>query len=102
MSRFNLAGWQLREIKSEPLTRTEIEELYRLAGSYEALFSKRSTQIKLRGLNVKELSEDDFKQLLIYHYTFLQRPVFLTEDRIFIGNSKKNLQHLDDYFQKEK
>lgn len=98
LKQFDLSEWQLREIKSEPITAKELEEMYRLAGSYEALFSKKSSQIKLQDIDVKTLQEEDFRNLLLQHYTFLKRPVFLTDREIFIGNDKKNLEKLNAFF----
>ena len=98
MTPLPLEGWELREIKSEPITPKELEELYQLAGSYEALFSRKSTQIRQRGLNVKEMKEEDFKDLLLDHYSFLKRPVFLTDQEIFIGSDKQNLERLNEFF----
>lgn len=72
--------------------------MYKKTKSYEALFSKKSTQIKLRGLDVKSLTEKDFKALLLDHYTFLKRPVFLTDKEIFVGNDKKNVEELKQFF----
>ena len=40
------------------------------------------------------LQEEDYKKLLLEHYTFLKRPVAVLEDTIFIGNSKKNIEAL--------
>ncbi|NML70909.1 arsenate reductase family protein [Chryseobacterium sp. RP-3-3] len=98
LAKFNLKGWELREIKKEPLTKDELEGMYKKTKSYEALFSKKSTQIKLRDLDAKTLQENDFKDLLLDHYTFLKRPVFLTDNEIFIGNDKKNLEALREFF----
>lgn len=98
MAKFPMKGWELREIKTEPITDEELEEMYKRAGSYEALFSKKSTQLKLQELDVKSLVEEDFKRLLTDHYTFLKRPVFMTDDKIFIGNDKKTLEELRAFF----
>ncbi|AZA86236.1 arsenate reductase family protein [Chryseobacterium shandongense] len=98
LGQFNLKDWELREIKKEPITQAELEEMHKRAGSYEALFSKKSTQIKLRELDLKSLGEEEFKELLLDHYTFLKRPVFLTDKEIFIGNDKKNLEALRGFF----
>jgi len=100
MSPLDLEGWKLREIKSEPITEAELEEMHARTKSYEALFSKKSTQIKARELDVKSLKEKDFKKLLLDHYSFLKRPVFISDDAIFIGNDKKNVEALNDYFEK--
>lgn len=98
LAKFDLKGWELREIKKEPITREELTEMHKRAKSYEALFSKKSTQIKLRELDMKSLTEKDFEELLLDHYTFLKRPVFLTDKEIFIGNDKKNIEALQDFF----
>ncbi|WP_426477893.1 arsenate reductase family protein [Chryseobacterium sp. CBSDS_008] len=98
LAQFNLKDWELREIKKEPLTEEELAEMYKKTKSYEVLFSKKSTQIKLRELNLKSLTEKDFKELLLDHYTFLKRPVFLTDEKIFIGSDKKNIEELKMYF----
>ena len=98
MSEFDLKGWELREIKSKPLSEEELDEMYAKTGSYEALVSKKSTQIKVRGLDTKKLSEDDYKALLLDHYTFLKRPVFITSEKIFVGNDKNNLEQLRLFF----
>lgn len=97
MKELDLTGWQLREIKSQPITEAEIEEMRALAGSYQSLFSNRSTQIKTRNINVSDLTEDDYRKLILAHYTFLKRPVFITPDRIFVGNSRENIVKLKDY-----
>lgn len=97
MAPLDLSGWNLREIKTEPVTEKELEEMYKIAGSYKALFSRKSSQIKARGIDLKYLKEGDYKKLLLEHYTFLKRPVFLTDDKIFIGNDKSNLEKLNAF-----
>lgn len=100
LKQFDLTDWEHREIKTEPITKDELAEMHKLTKSYEALFSKRSTQIKSRGIDVKSLKENDFKKLILDHYTFLKRPVFMTEKEIFVGNDKKNLEELSEFFNK--
>ena len=95
---FDLSDWELRELKSAPITEGELAEMYELTKSYEALFSRRSTQIKAREIDVKTLEENDFKELILDHYSFLKRPVFLTDKKIFVGNDKKNIEDLEEFF----
>lgn len=83
---------QLREIKSQPLSVSELVQLRKLSGSYEALFSKRARLYKERNLKEADLQENDFKSLLLEHYTFLKRPVLVYNGEIFIGNSKKTVE----------
>lgn len=87
-----LNGFVLQDIKTEIVTISQLEDMYNLTGSYEALFSKRARLYKEKGLAAKELSEKDYKKLILEHYTFLKRPVILVDDLIFIGNSKKNIE----------
>jgi len=81
-------GFTFREIKSEAITLQELEEMKRLAGSYEALFSRKATLYKERGLKDATLTEGDYKNLILEHYTFLSRPVIVDGNTIFVGNSK--------------
>ncbi len=84
-----LDGVQLQEIKSQSISEVQLEELMSLAGSYEALFSRRAILFRQRGLHEKTLSETDYKKLILEHYTFLKRPVAVIDGAIFVGNSKK-------------
>lgn len=78
----------LQDIKSEPITVAQVEAMRELSGSYEGLFSKRAKLYKEMGLKDQNLTERDFKNYILQHYTFLKRPVIIVNDVIFIGNSK--------------
>ena len=78
----------LQDIKEEPITVKQLEAMKDLAGTYEALFSKRAKLYKEMGLKNQKLSEKDYKQYILEHYTFLSRPVTIVNSKIFIGNSK--------------
>jgi arsenate reductase-like glutaredoxin family protein len=82
-------GVVLREIKSEPITESELEEMKALSGSFESLFSKRAMKYRGLGLHEMDLTEEDFKKYILQEYTFLKRPVLVMDDQIFVGNSKK-------------
>jgi len=82
----------LQDIKSEAITTKHVETMEALAGSYEALFSKRAQLYKQKDLKNKNLIESDYKNYILEHYTFLRRPVFIIDDTIFIGNSKKTVE----------
>lgn len=87
-----LNGVDLQDIKVENITQEQLEEMKELAGSYEALFSKRARLYRQKGLHEKTLSEADYKKWILKHYTFLKRPVVIIDNEIFIGNSKKTVQ----------
>lgn len=79
------------DIKQNPITTAQLEEMKALAGSYEALFSKKAQLYKAMDLKHKSLTEADYKKYLLEHYTFLSRPVFIIEDQIYIGNTQQNI-----------
>lgn len=89
LAQWNTDGCTLQDIKTEPMTAAQVDQMIALAGSAEDLFSKRARKYKELGLKDKNLSEADIRQLIIDEYTFLKRPVLVLGEQIFIGNSKK-------------
>ncbi len=81
--------FEKQDIKFDKITSEQLEQMAAKAGSYEALFSKRSRQYRALGLHEQTLSEEDYKKYILEEYTFLKRPVMLIGDEIFVGNSKK-------------
>jgi arsenate reductase len=79
----------LQDIKEDAITVKQLDEMHALAGSYEALFSKRAKLYKEMNLKNQTLEERDYKQYILEHYTFLKRPVIINNNQIFVGNSKK-------------
>ena len=82
-------GYEIQDIKTEKITAKQLDEMKKLAGSYEALFSRVAMKYRSMGLNEMELTEKDYRKYILEEYTFLKRPVIVSEDKIFIGNSKK-------------
>lgn len=90
-----------QDIKEEPITVKQLEEMHALSGNYEKLFSKRAKLYKEMGLKDENLAEADFKRYILEHYTFLNRPVIVIEKNIFIGNSPKAVQSAIDFLNNE-
>lgn len=82
---------KFHDIKQDPITVAELEQMRELSGSYEALFSKKAQLYKSMDLKNKSLTEDDYKKYILEHYTFLSRPVFIIDGKIFIGNTQQNM-----------
>jgi arsenate reductase (glutaredoxin) len=80
-----------QDIKTEKITPEQIDEMKAMAGSYEALFSRVAMKYKALGLKDKNLGEQDYRNYILEEYTFLKRPVFIIDGKIFIGNSPKNV-----------
>lgn len=94
-------SFTLQDIKEESITVKQLEEMYALTNSYEALFSKRAKLYKEMGLKEENLQEADFKRYILEYYTFLNRPVILIGKHIFVGNSAKNVQSAIDFLNNE-
>lgn len=92
----NEVNWkgQLQDIRTEKISAEELDQMAKMSGSYESLFSRRALKYKSMGLKDKTLSENDFRQLILEEDTFLKRPVFIVNDKIFVGNSKTNVEAL--------
>ena len=89
-----LNNFVLQDIKSNPITVVQLEEMYSLSGSYDKLFSKRAKKYKAMDLKNQTVTEEDMKQLILQEYTFLKRPVIIINSAIYIGNSKENIENL--------
>ena len=90
--------FQKIDIKFRNLSFSEIDQMRDLAGSYEAVFSKRALKYKV--LEDKFLQESDYRELIHDEYTFLKRPVFIVNLQIFIGNSPANIRALKAHLTK--
>jgi arsenate reductase len=96
MSQLNLENFNKIDIKNNPLTEPQLLELYVITESYEELFNKRAIKFRQQGLNKKDLTENDYKKLLLEEYTFLKRPVFLINGELYLGNAKKTVTQLKE------
>jgi arsenate reductase (glutaredoxin) len=87
-------GFVLQDIKTEKITPAQLDEMKKMAGSYEALFSRRAIKYKTLGLKDINLGEQDYRKYILEEYTFLKRPVIISGSEIFVGSEKKNLEAL--------
>ena len=90
-------SFEQQNIKESPITTLQLDELYKYTRSYESLLNKQSRFYKSEGLKNKPLTEDDIKSYILQEYTLLKRPIFLFENNIFMGNTKKNVEALKEY-----
>jgi arsenate reductase len=87
-------GFVFQDIKTEKITKDQLEEMKTLSGSYESLFSR--VALKYKTLDPKPASESEYKKLILQEYTFLKRPVIIKGKHIYIGNSKGNVAKAKD------
>ena len=83
----DLTQFELIDIKKKNITALELKEISQLSNlSFENLFNRRSQKFKLI---VKEgLADHDYFRMILEEYTFLQRPVIVYRNQVFVGNSK--------------
>jgi len=87
-------GIEMQDIKFEKITPAQIDDMKKMTGSYEALFSRRAMKYKEWKLKDKKLDEKDYRQYILDEYTFLKRPVVIMNDKIFVGSEKKTVEAL--------
>jgi arsenate reductase len=85
-------GFEMQDIKTEKITPGQIDEMAKLAGGFEPLFSRVALKYRALGLNEKKLTEKDYRKYILEEYTFLKRPVVIAGNKIFVGNSKANVE----------
>ncbi|MEZ4957929.1 MAG: ArsC/Spx/MgsR family protein [Saprospiraceae bacterium] len=83
-----LADFEQQNLKEKNISAKDLDFLKKKAGSYEALFSRRSMKYRAWGLHEKELGEADYRKYILEEYTFLKRPVIVDGEHVFIGNTK--------------
>lgn len=83
--------FEFQDIKTEKITAAQLAEMKKMAGSYEALFSRVAMKYRAFGLDKMKLGEEDYKKYILDEYTFLKRPVIIIGDEIFVGNSKSTV-----------
>ena len=79
----------MQDIKEKNIGADVLDNLAIEHGSYEALFSKRAMKFRAMGLHQKDVSEQEFRELILSEYTFLKRPVIIVDEASFVGNNKK-------------
>ena len=93
-SQIDRKGFEMQDIKFEKITPSQLEEMKKMAGSYESLFSRRAMKYKELGLKDKKLEEKDYRNFILEEYTFLKRPVVIVNNKIFVGSEKKTVEAL--------
>lgn len=67
----------MRDIKENPLSRKEIEDLAKMLGGPAELFSKRAVKYREMQLGEREVPPAEMLDLMTGEYTFLKRPMMV-------------------------
>ena len=98
----DIKDFKLIDIKFNPISELVLDQLKQQHGSYETLFNKRARKYKSEGLKDQQLSDENYRSLILGEYTFLKRPIIIIGNQSFVGNAKKTIQEMKDYLLKIK
>jgi arsenate reductase len=83
---------ELQNIKQEHISPEELDWAAGVTGSYESLFSRKAIKYRELGLADQQLSEQDYRRLILSDYSFLKRPVLFIGGEVFAGNAPKTVE----------
>lgn len=83
---------ELQDIKENNIDGSTLDWIKDKVGSYEALFSKRAMKFRAMGLHEMNLTEQDYRRLMLEEYTFLKRPFMINGAEVFVGNASKEVE----------
>ena len=89
-----LDDFLLQDVKNEPISEQQLDELKEIVGRYELLFNKRAKLYREQELHKQSLTEENYKKLILEHYTFLKRPILVIDQRIISGNATKIIKEV--------
>jgi arsenate reductase len=83
-----------QDIKTEKITSQQLNEMTKMAGSIDLLFSTKAIKYRELGLKDKKLTTEEKRNFILDEYTFLKRPVIIIDSEIFIGNSAATISQV--------
>ena len=95
-----MKDFEKQEIRTDRITAAQLKHLKELAGSYDAIFSKKARKYNEMKLKDKQLSENEIRDLILGEYTFLRRPLIVVKDQLFIGHQDETIDALEHAMRK--
>ena len=101
LERHSLEFSEIRDIKENPLSLMEVENLAKMLGGANELFSRRAVRYRELKLSERELSDAEMLDLMTQEYTFLKRPILTIDNQAIAGFFEKSMnQFLDENYYK--
>ena len=85
-----------------PISPIQLDHLRKLSGSYSAIFNRQARKYRELSLHTQDLTEQQIRRYILSEYTLLKRPIFIIDDRVFIGNNRKVTNELGEHLQDQK
>ena len=89
IERHGIRDYTLRDIEDEPLSREEVENLAKMLGGADELFSRRAVKYREMKLGEREVSKAEMLDLMTDEYTFLKRPILVIKGKAIAGYFEK-------------
>ncbi|SMO46435.1 Arsenate reductase, glutaredoxin family [Saccharicrinis carchari] len=87
----------LQDLKTEAISAEQLDFIRERTGSYASVFNKQARKYREMELYIQELSEDRIRELILAEYTFLKRPLFIIGNTVFVGNSRKVINEINNF-----
>ena len=82
---------ELQNIKQDHISPEELDWAAGQGSSYESLFSRKAVKYRELGLADQQLTEQDYRRLILSDYSFLKRPLMFIGGAVFAGNAPKTV-----------
>ena len=89
IERHGIKDYTLCDIKENPLSREEVENLAKMLGGADELFSRRAVKYREMKLGEREVSKAEMLDLMTDEYTFLKRPILVMKGKAIAGYFEK-------------
>jgi len=88
-------SFDLQDIKKDPIEGEELDDLSTKLGGYDKLLNRRARKYRELDLKNRDLSDEDFRKLILSEYTLLKRPVIVLDRLVFAGNSEDTIKKIE-------
>ncbi len=86
---FNKDAYELVDLKETNIDSETLDLVISKEGSADNVINKRAILYRELSKDGFNYSDDEIKQLILENYTLIKRPLFIIDDNVFLGNSKK-------------
>ncbi|MEZ4938464.1 MAG: ArsC/Spx/MgsR family protein [Crocinitomicaceae bacterium] len=94
MKELDLSSFEIIDIKTQNISKGDLELARKTVNSYLDLFNKRARKIKELNIDLSSKSEKELEQLILGEYSFLKRPLMISDSNIIAGNSKEAIAQM--------
>jgi arsenate reductase len=94
LAQLKTSNVELINLRGRCVSPDDLDIMFRSAGSYEALFNKKAQKWKAMAPEVRPVSDEAYRALILEEYTFLKRPAAMIGKEVFVGNDAKTVEAL--------